>query len=229
MKYPALAGCVLLLATAGCNRWPGQPGPGVEVPRPEDVSSFHTLYNQNCAGCHGDHGTNGAAFDLANPVYEVLVDDASMKQIIANGEPGTQMPAFAKSAGGFLTDAQVDILVRGMRSQWQKPNALNGQTPPPYATKLKADAAHGQQVYQTACARCHQKPSESIINPEFLALVNDQSLRTIIIAGRSDIGHPDWRGDIPGHALTDQQVTDVVAYLASKRSPTPGQPYSHPD
>lgn len=229
MKYPALAGCVLLLAIAGCNRWPGQPGPGVEVPRPQDVSSFHTLYNQNCAGCHGDHGTNGAAFDLANPVYQAWVDDASIKQIIANGEPGTQMPAFAKSAGGFLTDAQVDILVHGMRSQWQKPNALNGQTPPPYTTKLKGDAAHGQQVYQTACARCHQKPSESIVNPEFLALINDQSLRTIIIAGRPDIGHPDWRGDLPGHALTDQEVTDVVAYLASQRSPTPGQPYSHPD
>jgi cytochrome c oxidase cbb3-type subunit 3/ubiquinol-cytochrome c reductase cytochrome c subunit len=228
MKYPALAGCVFLLAIAGCSRWPGEPKPGIEVPRPDAVISFSALYGQNCAGCHGDHGSNGAALDLANPVYQAWVDDAALKNVTANGEPGTQMPAFAKSAGGFLTDAQIDVLVHGMRSQWQKPNALNGQTSPPYAAKLRGDAAHGQQVYQTACARCHQKPAEDITTPEYLALVNDQSLRAIIIAGRPDIGQPDWRGDIPGHALTDQEVTDVVAYLASKRSPTPGQPYSHP-
>src|SRR5690348_3020819 len=114
MKYPALAGCVLLLAIAGCSRYPGEPKPGVEVPRPEEVSSFNTLYSQNCAGCHGDQGRNGVSFDLANPVYLAWADDASLKNVIANGTPGTQMPAFAKSAGGFLTDAQVDALVHGM-------------------------------------------------------------------------------------------------------------------
>lgn len=228
MKYPALAGCVLLLAVIGCTG-PGVPGPGIEVPNPESVTSFKTLYGQNCAACHGEQGHNGAAFDLANPVYEAWVSDATLKQIIANGEPGTQMPAFAKSAGAFFTDQQVDSLVYGMRANWKKSGALNGQTPPPYTTALKGDVAHGQQVYQTACARCHQKPSQSITGATYLALVSDQTLRSLIIAGRPDIGQPDWRGDIPGHALTDQDVTDVVAWLASHRSPTPGQPYKHPE
>lgn len=212
----------------GCTG-PRVPGPGVEVPNPESVTSFKTLYGQNCAACHGEEGRHGAALDLANPTYQAWVSDSTLKRVIANGEPGTQMPAFAKSAGGFLTDAQVDALVHGMRANWQKADALQGQTPPPYETTLKGDAVHGQQVYQQACARCHQKASQSITDPTFLALVNDQTLRTIIIAGRPDIGQPDWQGDIPGHALTDQEVTDVVAWLASQRIQTPGQPYKSPE
>jgi len=224
MKLPAFAVCVLLLAVTGCSHLPGAPKPGDEVPRPDSITDFATLYGQNCAGCHGEHGQNGASLDLANPVYQAWVDDATLKKIIANGESGTQMPAFAKSAGSFFTDAQVDALVRGMRSSWQKPGALNG-TPPPYVATLKSDPTRGQQIYQTACARCHEKSSQSITNPTFLALVNDQTLRTLIIAGRPDIGQPDWRGDIPEHPLTDQEVTDVVAWLASQRTQTPGQPY----
>jgi cytochrome c oxidase cbb3-type subunit 3/ubiquinol-cytochrome c reductase cytochrome c subunit len=228
MKVRAFAACVLLLAATGCTHLPGTPKPGIEVPNPQSVMDFATLYGQNCAGCHGEHGQNGAALDLANPVYQAWVSDSVLEKIIGNGEAGTHMPAFAVSAGGFLTDAQVEALVRGMRSRWQKPGALSGQTPPPYSGTLKGDAPRGQQLYQSACARCHQKASASIINPTYLAMIDDQTLRTLIIAGRPDIGQPDWRGDIAGHALTDQEITDVVAWLASQRTQTPGQPYSQP-
>ncbi len=227
MKLPLLAGCSLLLAlTAGCTHAPGAPKLGVEVPRPDSITSFATLYGQNCAGCHGDHGRNGAAYELANPDYQGWVDDATLEKIVAGGEPGTSMPAFAKSAGGFLTDEQVHALVTGMRSSWEKATLLNGA--PPYTTALNGNPAHGMQVYQTACARCHQGASRNITDPTFLALVNDQTLRTLIIAGRPDLGQPNWQGDVPGHSLTDQDVTDVVAWLASQRTQTPGQPYVQP-
>lgn len=227
MKFPALAICVLFVAVAGCTRLPGTPGPGSEVPNPNSITDFATLYGQNCAGCHGDKGENGAAFDLANPDYQDWVDDAALTRIIANGETGTQMPAFAQSAGGFLTDAQIEALIHGMRSRWQKPGVLKG-TPPSYTSALNGDAARGQQVYQAACARCHQQPVQNILGPTYLALVNDQTLRTLIVAGRPDVMQPNWQGDIPGRALSDQEVTDVVVWLASQRTQTPGQPYSHP-
>jgi mono/diheme cytochrome c family protein len=83
-------------------------------------------------------------------------------------------------------------------------------------------------VYQTACVRCHSEQNQKVTDPTYLALVNDQTLRTIIVAGRTDLGHPDWRGDIPGRPLTGGEVSDIVAYLNSLRSQTPGQPYSHP-
>ncbi|HTY83583.1 MAG TPA: c-type cytochrome [Silvibacterium sp.] len=225
MKWQALAPVALLLV-AGCNQMPGTPKPGPEVPRPDTVTDFATLYNENCAGCHGPGGQNGAAYDLANPVYQSWVDDATLQKIIANGEPGTQMPAFGQSAGGFLTDTQVDAMVHGMRSAWQKSGAMGGPQPPPYAAAT-GDVAHGQATYQSACARCHEQKNGKITDPNYLALVNDQTLRTIIVAGRPDVSHPNWQGDIAGRPLTDQEVADLVAWLGSLRVPTPGQPYAH--
>jgi len=145
------------------------------------------------------------------------------------------MPAFAQSAGGLLTDAQVNDIVKGMRAEWFQAGAVSGQNVPAYAATKLGDAQHGQEVFQTFCSSCHEtsasepkKPGQkasSITNPTYLALINDQTLRSIIIAGRPDIGQPDWRSDVAGRPMTDQEITDVVAWLASQRSTTPGQPY----
>jgi cytochrome c oxidase cbb3-type subunit III len=225
MKLQALAGTAMLLFVAGCNQMPGTPKPGPEVPRPESITDFATLYSENCAGCHGHDGQHGAALDLANPVYQAWVDDATLRRIISGGEPGTQMPAFAQSAGGFLTDAQIDALVHGMRSAWQKSGVFNGQTPPPYQSASAGDAMRGHAVYQTACARCHNGAQQQITDPTYLALINDQTLRTIIVVGRPDLGHPDWRQALSDRPLTGDEVSDVVAWLGSLRIQTPGQPY----
>ena len=66
----------------------------------------------------------------------------------------------------------------------------------------------------------------AITNDSFLALVSDQGLRTIVITGRPELGAPDWRGNVPGKPMSDQEITDVVAWLASHRVQNPGQPYS---
>ena len=231
MRRLLTAGLLLpsLAALAGCHL-PGRPKPCDEVPRPEAVMSFDKLYAQNCAGCHGTDGRNGAATNLANPLYEGLVDDTTLHDVIANGEAGTLMPSFGQSAGGNLTNAQVDALVHGMRAKWAKADLLAGQNAPPYRATQSGDAEHGQQVYATACARCHGTaqqpgPAGSILDGSFLALVNAQTIRTTVIAGRPDIGQPDWRGDVPGHPLTDGDVNDVTAWLLSQRPANPGQPY----
>lgn len=219
-----------LLLIAGC-RWPGRPNPSDIPLRPEQVMSFDKLYGQNCAGCHGVDGQNGQATNLANPVYQSLVDDATLHDLIANGEKDTLMPAFGEAAGGNLTDAQINALVSGMRERWSKGNVLTGQNAPAYKASGAGDAGRGQQVYATACARCHgaagQKPGPagSILDGSFLALVNPQMIRTTVIAGRPDIGQPDWRGDVPGRSLTDADVSDVTAWMMSQRIANPGQPY----
>jgi len=46
-----------------------------------------------------------------------------------------------------------------------------------------------------------------------------------VSAGRPDRGQPDWRGYIAGRPMSSQEVSDVVAWLASKRPRYPGQPY----
>lgn len=223
-----MAGSLTLLC--GC-RLPGKPTPDDVVPRPEAVLSFDKLYGQNCAGCHGVGGQNGAAMNLANPLYQALVDDATLRDVITNGEKGTLMPAFGQSAGGNLSDAQVNAIVSGMRARWSKGNVLAGQNAPPYKASGAGDAGRGQQVYATACARCHgavgQKPGAagSILDGSFLALVNPQTIRSTVIAGRPDLGQPDWRGDIPGHPLTDADINDVTAWMMAQKPANPGQPY----
>jgi cytochrome c oxidase cbb3-type subunit III len=164
----------------------------------------------------------------ANPEYQALVDDASLRKWIANGMTGTEMPAFAQSAGGMLTDAQVSALVAGMRKAWSKPNIFAGSTPPPYAQPATGDSTRGLQVYTARCASCHQSPNQDITDRDYLALVADQALRSIVIAGRPDIGQPDWRHLGNGAPLSAGDVTDLVAYLGSQRGPMPPTQESNP-
>ncbi len=228
----AVAACALPLMT-GCDL-PGRPQPGPEVPRPDAVFSFDALYGENCAGCHGKNGDHGSAANLANPEYQALIDDPSLRDVIANGEKGTLMPAFGTKAGGPLTDTQIDAVVQGMRSRWKKDNAIQGENLPPYKATDAGDVNKGQAVYVLACARCHGNDAQhrgsagSILDGSFLALINEQTVRTTIIAGRPDIGEPDWRNHIPGRAMTDNEITDVSAWLIAQRPATPGQPYPKP-
>jgi mono/diheme cytochrome c family protein len=252
-KPPARKGCAcksraalflsaICILASGCNRIPGRPGPGPEVPRPEQVLDFPTLYKQNCAACHGANGRDGASIPLANPVYLAVAGEDRIRQTIANGVSGKLMPPFAQSAGGMLTDQQVVAIAHGLVQSWGNPSALSGQTPPPYLATLPSEPARGQQAFTTFCARCHGANGDgapadpktgsaklgSILDPTYLALVSDQYLRSIVIAGRPDQGMPDWRTD-GAQPLTDQQTTDIVSWLDSKRITDPGQPYpSHP-
>jgi cytochrome c oxidase cbb3-type subunit III len=123
----------LLVGTLGCERKIGPPNDQDELMRPENVASFDRLYKQNCSACHGENGSGGPALDLANPKYQAVVDDASLKWWITSGMPGTQMPAFGESAGGFLTSQQVDVLVAGMRAQWG-PKDRSAADMPPYSS-----------------------------------------------------------------------------------------------
>jgi cytochrome c oxidase cbb3-type subunit III len=205
---------------SGCSHAPGYPPD--PIPPPTAITDFTTLYSQNCAACHGANGQNGPAIDLANPEYQAFVDDATLRKWISGGMPGTEMPAFAESQGGMLTDAQVNALVAGMRRQWSRPNALAGATPPPYAQTQAGDPHHGELAYQAHCASCHSPSRQQITSPVYLALIGDQALRDIIVAGRPDIGQPDWRNDAPaGKAatqLSSSDIDDIVAYLASLRT-----------
>lgn len=211
----------IALAT-GCHL-PGKPAPGPEVPRPDSVSNPEVLYSQNCAGCHGANGTHGAAPPLGDPVYLAIASDDTLRTVASKGRSGTAMSAFAQKEGGMLTEAQVDAIVRGIRQRWSNPSAVTGITFPPYAATGPGDVQRGAAAYNTFCASCHGKDGTggpkagNIVDPYYLSLITDQALRTIVITGRPDFNAPDWRNNVPGHPMTDQEITDVVAWLASHR------------
>lgn len=230
-----VSGVLSMTVLSGCGAPPGQPRKGSEMPAPNQVLEFGTLYADNCAACHGPDGRGGAAIALANPVYLAIVDDTTMRGVIANGVHGTSMPAFAQHAGGMLTDAQIEVLTREIRARWSQPGILDGANPPSYTAASAGNAEHGESVYRTYCASCHGSRGEggpdgsAITHDAFLALISDQGLRTIVITGRPELRAPDWRGYVPGKPMSNQEVTDVVAWLSSRRVPTPGRPYDSAD
>jgi mono/diheme cytochrome c family protein len=231
LRY-SVAFAALSVLLAGCAAPHGQPRKGFEVLAPNEILDFATLYSQNCAGCHGAEGRGSAAIALSDPVYLAIANDEVVRKVVANGVRGTAMPAFAQSAGGMLTDKQIAVITSGMRSRWSRPGILATANAPSYAATSAGNALRGELAYKTYCESCHGPAGRggakgsAITDSSFLALVSDQGLRTVVITGRPELKAPDWRGDVPGQPMSDQEVTDVVAWLASRRVQNPGQQYS---
>ena len=221
-----------LVTLVACSIPDREPQTNSEPVAPNQLLDFGTLYAQNCAGCHGAQGRAGAAIALANPVYLAIVDETTMRNIVANGVRGTSMPAFAQRAGGMLIEQQIEVITSGIFSRWGRKQVLDGANPPSYAAKAVGNVDRGQVVFGRYCASCHgsegggTRKGSAITNDSFLALVSDQGLRTTVIIGRPELGAPDWRGNVAGRPMNDQEITDVVAWLASRRVENPGQPYS---
>jgi mono/diheme cytochrome c family protein len=221
---------LILILTTGCERLPGKPTPEERWKAATEVTDFSQLYARNCSACHGADGRLGAARPLNDPLYLALVSTATLHTMIAQGVPGTAAPALAQQIGGPLTDKQIDILIEGMRSRWGKAENFQNVALPPYSLRDASakgsgpgDPQRGAAAYQTYCAQCHGTDGSggpkggSVINPAYLALVSDQALRTTVIVGRSDLGMPDWRANISGRPMSPQEISDVVAWLASHR------------
>ena len=220
-----------VISCAACGNLPGRPTEASVPIDPDNVTDFNQLFKSNCSGCHGAEGKGGAALSITDPVYLAIADDTVLHKVVTNGIAGTSMPAFGRSAGGMLTDNQVDILVRGLREHYAKPDVLAGSAAPSYVSTDTGEATRGAAVYETFCVSCHGPAGKggpkgsSIVEGSFLALLNDQELRTLIIVGRPDLGAPDWRNNVPGKPMTSQEITDVVAWLSAQRPRFAGSPY----
>ncbi len=225
---PALLLCVLLVA--GCDGMPGKPKPSEKWQSPSAVSDFTALYNGNCLGCHGRGAVVSGSIAMDNPAFLSVVSREVLRRVTEKGIPGTAMPAFSTSSGGTLTDNQIEVLVNGILAK--KPSTAAGPLPA-YSAAL-GDAAAGHAVFTGSCASCHGadgtggEKAGSVVSPAYLGLVSDQYLRTIVIAGRPDLGCPDFASRIPGRAMTDAEIADVTAWLASNRKNEFGQPLVPP-
>jgi cytochrome c oxidase cbb3-type subunit 3 len=215
MKYAALIVAVGF-ALSSCDAR-GRRAAEIRAIRPSEIANFGELFRQNCAGCHGNDGQGALTVGIGRDIYLAIADDATIRRTIEEGRPGTPMAAFAQRAGGMLMDAQIEILVRGIRN-WATPGGFDRANLPAYASSQAGDAPHGRDVFASACAGCHGQDgrgARAIADRSYLALVTDQHLRTLMIVGMPNLGMPDWRGH--SKPLTDSDVTDLVAWLASQR------------
>jgi len=221
LALPAFASMAAFACLVACDP-PGKPAQ--EELLPSAVTDFKILYSQNCSGCHGPNGQKGPGRILNDAVYLAVIPRDALKQVIENGRAGTAMPAWAVSEGGPLTPQQVDALVDGIEN-WKKPvSAPPGAELPSYTGTAPGDAVNGKRLFVRGCFYCHGPGARIglVTDPSYLSLVSDQNLRTSIIVGRLDLGMPNYRALNAGHALNDQDVSDLVAYLASLRPAGPG-------
>src|SRR5580704_5437711 len=142
-----------ILAVTSCDPH-GRKAAETAAIRPADIADFRVLYSQNCSGCHGANGQGALTVGIGRPVYLAIADDATIRTTIEQGRPGTPMPAFARKAGGLLTDAQIDILVHGIRSL-ANPDAFATAKPPVYAASEPGNATRGAEIFKVTCAQCH--------------------------------------------------------------------------
>ncbi len=233
---------IALMSLLGCDWMPGKPtAPDVDRGNPAAAQTFDALWGQYCQGCHGQNGDWGGARPMNDPLYQSLTTDAYLTKVTTEGIEGTLMPPFAETHGGWLSEKQIHTLVQGMRKQWHHdvPAYANAAPSLIHNPDNKGDLTRGAQAFASYCAQCHGDDGNggsagSIVNDSFLALVSNQALRSTIICGRRDLGMPDFHGYVGNSTsserhqlppLTDQQVTDLVSWLASHRVPYPGRPY----
>jgi mono/diheme cytochrome c family protein len=87
----------------------------------------------------------------------------------------------------------------------------------------------GAAVFAASCASCHGNGGEGgkagpVVSPAYLGQVSNQYLRTIVIAGRPDLGCPDFANRTPGKPMADADIADVTAWLVSNRKNEFGKP-----
>lgn len=231
-RFAALGGVLgCALAFAGC----GRPTIAEETPPPSQVKDFDKLFQQNCSGCHGAEGNFGPAPPLNDPLFLEIMPEAEFTRTVREGRKGTLMPAFARSAGGALTDEQISIIMLGVRERWAKAVDIPREMIPDYLAPADGKAGNsqqnveaGKQVFAKACAGCHGERGEGgemagpLRNASFLSLISDQALRRIVITGRPDLEMPNFvalgKTLNDGKPLTNEQIADVVALLASWRT-----------
>ncbi len=239
-RFSISVGLLATMLLGACDWMPGKPVKEDETPVPADVHSFNVLYRDTCSGCHGADGQFGGARPLNDPLYLSLASDEYMLGVMTDGVPHTLMPPFAISKGGSLTNSQLRDILQGIRRSWGPMPDTPGVTPPSLSSATKGEASRGRTLFASHCAACHGddgrggKVAGNVIDPSYLALVSDQSLRSNIICGRLDLGMPDWNGAINGVVaeqrkglapLNDKDVSDLVAFLASHRVEFPGAPF----
>jgi mono/diheme cytochrome c family protein len=182
----------------------------------------------------GGQRTSMPGFD--EKVGGMLTDEQI--RVLAYGIKGTPFKVVETGSGEDWRAAIVPG--EGEPADWgptpKKPDNMPAYTYKPPQTTPDSEKIR-TTTFRAACASCHGDNGEGIkvkdvvknrINETaFLALISDQALRRIIITGRPDLGMPDYRtggGARPGfEPLTDAQVSDLVALLASWRQAGPGK------
>ncbi len=191
------------------------------------VALGQRLFADNCGTCHGDVGEGGPnptrPDDVIAPIssaeYLKTRDDATLRLIIAQGQPNFGMSPFGTAFGGPLEDDEIDAIVAYLRS-WEANPPVEL---PPEVTTTRVSLS-GAEVFADLCIQCHETNGEggigpSLRDPEFQAENTDQDIFDTINVGHAATPMIAW-----GEVLTSEQIGELVKYIRQLGAAEPAAP-----
>jgi mono/diheme cytochrome c family protein len=199
-----------------------------QTPTNDAVEIGRALYGENCAVCHGADGQGRVGAQLAKD-WPSLRPDRVIASVIANGIPGSAMPAWSQAKGGPLRDDQIEAIVAyiltwesgGPRILPPTPTAVSRPplTPPP---DVQGDPNRGATLYDQNCAVCHGTNLEGRIGvtlaKNWPSIRPDQSVRNVIANGIQGSAMPAW-SQAKGGPLSETEINDLVAFILTQAKP----------
>jgi mono/diheme cytochrome c family protein len=146
-----------------------------------NAAAGSAIFIKNCTTCHGVQGEGVSAPALRDSQYIKTGSDQDIFATIAQGRPGTAMPAWLQANGGPLTADQIQNAVAYLHSlqgvaplptatplppePTEAPAPANAPTPEPAqpsnagepgpAATLSGNADNGRGLFGDYCAACH--------------------------------------------------------------------------
>ena len=159
---------------------------------------------------------------------------AAMRRAIANGVRGTAMPAF-RGERRRPADRHADRRDRPRNPIALEPprnsrrSAIHRPTPRRYAADIQRGENRLPDLLRVLPRPRRTRRPERQRHRRTIHFSRSSAIRDC--ARSSSRAGPSWErptgaATFPGQPMSDQEVTDVVAWLASTRVQTPGQPYS---
>jgi mono/diheme cytochrome c family protein len=188
----------------------------------DPVAQGARLYADNCAVCHGPQGEGRVGARLKD--FPSINPQAFVKATVANGVPGSKMPAWSQAKGGPLTDAEIDAIAAFVAS-WTTGSVPAAPTEAPRplvvlptVAGVSGDPARGAQVFQQNCQVCHGAKGEGRVGVNlakpFASAFPAALIKQAVSRGIKGSTMPAW-ANANGGPLTAQQIDDVTAFLLS--------------
>jgi cytochrome c oxidase cbb3-type subunit III len=191
---------------------------------PPELELGLQVYAANCTVCHGAMGEGRVGATLAKDWPSIRPELATAASI-ADGVPGSAMPAWSQENGGPLTAEEIAAVVAYVLS-WQTGGMLESvqvptvTTRPPIAPvpEVEGDPNQGAVLYDYNCAVCHGKNGEGRIGATLTknwgSIRPDLAIQNTIVRGSAGALMPAW-GQENGGPLTLPEIDDIVAFVMS--------------
>lgn len=189
---------------------------------PAQVELGARLFAENCAVCHGADGQGRVGATLAKD-WPAIRPDLRVSSTIANGIPGSFMPAWSIEKGGPLTSAEIEALTVYILDWGNNGPAFVAPAPTvaprPAMTPVpdvEGDPNQGALLFDENCAVCHGPDGLGRVGANlsrtWSAIRPDLGIKATISNGIVGSFMPAW-SQANGGPLSEAQINDLTAFV----------------